>query len=275
MPTRRQFLGTLATLGLGAATWSYHRDHTVELSRRRVSLGPPSGPPIRLLHLSDLHYSDCVPLEHIRRAFDLALAERPDIICITGDFVTDRAPDPGALVRELSRLAAAAPTLACLGNHDGGLWRARRGGPATPAAVREMVEAAHVEVLDGATCERVLQGRTVFFTGVADLWSAPIDPRGAGFGRESAPRVVLAHNPDTKDELAGQAWRLMLSGHTHGGQIRLPLVGGALTAPVRDARFIEGLHPWEGRYLHVSRGVGCLYGLRINCPPEITVLELA
>lgn len=275
MRTRRQFLGTMATLGLGAATWSFHRDHTVQVSHRRLTLGHDPADPIRLVHLSDLHFSPHIPLDHLRRAVDLALAERPDVICMTGDFVTRRAPDPAAYAALLARLSDAAPTLACLGNHDGGRWQGKRDGPPTPDAVVEILRAARITVLNGATDELEIRRRRILFTGVVDLWSGAIDPAASGFVPADAPRVVLAHNPDTKDVLAGESWQLMLSGHTHGGQVRLPFFGGALTAPVRDTRFIEGLHPWHGRHLHVSRGVGSLYGLRINCPPEITVLDLA
>lgn len=271
---RRMFLGTLgvATLALGTrAAFTPSIEHT----RRRVTLWGDGAPALRIAHLSDLHSSDDIPLDHIASAIDLALRDQPDLICVTGDFVTGHAPDPAGFVAALRRLADAAPTFACLGNHDGGRWAATRGEPATPDAVVELLEAAGVRVLRDASEAVAIRDREVLLTGVEDLWSFDIDPKRLGLTADSRKRIVLAHNPDTKDAIARFAWDLMLSGHTHGGQIRLPFVGGRLTAPVADDRFIEGLHSWGGRLLHISRGIGSLHGIRINCPPEVTLLDVA
>lgn len=274
MSTRRQFLASLGALAAGAAAWPLVRSQSFDVTRRALPLWKDAGTPWRLGHLSDLHFSHHIPLSHIREAIDLLLEHRPELICVTGDFVTDAAPDPAAYVVELRRLVQAAPTFACLGNHDGGRWMAARGGPGSPDAVVEILRAAGLILLQGRSERVTLHGRSAWLTGVPDLWSHSIDTPTNRFGPDPDPRIVLAHNPDTKDELSHVPWHLMLSGHTHGGQVRLPFVGGTWTAPVRDARFIEGLRPWQGRHLHISRGVGSLYGLRINCPPEVTLLEL-
>lgn len=113
--------------------------------------------------------------------------------------------------------------------------------------------------------------------GLGDLWSGDCQPHLA-FAKvpppENALRLVLNHNPDAKERLRTFAWDLMLAGHTHGGQLRLPFFGTPF-APVVDKRFVEGLHRWENRWLHISRGVGNLHGLRFNCRPEITLLTVA
>ncbi len=270
---RRQFLGGLA-LASAAVVVPVSLGQSLALTRRRHALWGDGGPALRIAHLSDLHASASVPLAHIGRAVDLALAENPDLICVTGDFVTSRAPDPGGLAAVLRRLSAAAPTFACLGNHDGGLWSARRGRDAEPDAVLEILRAADFRVLRNETTLVSARGRELLITGVEDLWSFPIDPARAAMTLDSRKRVVLAHNPDTKDEVARAPWDLMLCGHTHGGQVRVPFFGGRLTAPVRDDRYIEGLLPWGARWLQISRGVGSIWGLRINCPPEVILLEL-
>lgn len=270
---RRQFLGALGLAGMAAAI-PVALTTATERSRRTVRLWNDGGPPLRIAHLSDLHSSPAIPLRHIEDAVGLVLSETIDAACLTGDFVTRTAPDPAGLVRILRRLSSAAPTFACLGNHDGGRWSASHGGSATPDAVVEMLDAAGIRLLRDETERFSARGRDVLLTGVEDLWSFDIDPLKAGIGTAAVPRIVLAHNPDTKDALAREPWDLMLSGHTHGGQIRLPFLGGRLTAPVRDDRYIEGLLPWGSHLLHISRGVGCLHGIRINCPPEVTVLEL-
>lgn len=271
---RRQFLGGLALAGAACALPAGMIDHTIRLSRKRPVLWGDGAPAVRIAHLSDLHSSRAISLEHIARAIELVIAERPAFICVTGDFITDHAPDPDGYVQCLKQLSAAAPTFACLGNHDGGRWSAQRGRAATPDAVVEILRAANIRVLRDQTELLKVGDRELLLTGVEDLWSFPIDLSRAGLTPESRKRIVLAHNPDTKDELARSPWELMLCGHTHGGQIRLPFVGGRLTAPVRDDRYIEGLLPWGNRWLHISRGVGSLHGIRINCPPEVTLLEI-
>ncbi|MCB0286269.1 MAG: phosphodiesterase, partial [Calditrichaeota bacterium] len=110
-----------------------------------------------------------------------------------------------------------------------------------------------------------------------DWWAGEIDPPKA-FAQlspesHSAPKIVLSHNPDTKTHIQPFEWDLLLCGHTHGGQIRFPLIGAPF-APVRDKRFVEGLHRWENRWLHITRGIGNVRGIRINCRPEISHLSL-
>ncbi len=68
-------------------------------------------------------------------------------------------------------------------------------------------------------------------------------------------------------------WDLMLCGHTHGGQLSLPVIGTPF-APVRDKKYVAGLHKWNNKQIHITRGVGNVLGLRFNCPPEVSVLEL-
>ena len=95
----------------------------------------------------------------------------------------------------------------------------------------------------------------------------------AGIQHAGLPTVVLSHNPDTKDDLGAYPWHLMLSGHTHGGQVIVPLYGPPII-PVRDRRYLAGLKPWGQRQIHVSRGVGNIMGVRFGCRPEVAVLDL-
>jgi len=273
MISRRKFLWGLGASGV-AATLPWATSLFIEKTRRRISLWNDGGLAVRIGHLSDLHFSRHISLSHIRDGIDLVLGERPDVVCVTGDFITAAAPDPDGYVKELKKLSTACPTFACMGNHDGGDWSAMHGGPATPDAMAELLHAAGIRVLQDETERITVRNRSMLITGVNDLWSRIIHPKKAGFGNEKSPRIVLAHNPDTKDALADESWDLMLSGHTHGGQIRVPFFGGRLTAPVKDDRYIEGLLSWGQRQIHISRGVGSLYGLRINCPPEVTLLEI-
>ncbi len=230
---------------------------------------------VRILHLSDFHASPVVPFSLIENAVELGLDTKPDIICLTGDFVTDATPfDRAAYANILRQLPAAAPTFATLGNHDGGPWAGSHGGLKDTASICALLAASNIPVLHNRSEVVRVHGQSLRFAGAPDLWSGEVNG-AAAFAEASAndPAIVLAHNPDTKDLLADFPWDLMLSGHTHGGQVVLPLVG-ARFVPVRDKRFIAGLKPWKGRQLYITRGVGNIDGVRVNCRPEVTVLDL-
>jgi uncharacterized protein len=280
--TRRRFL--LTALGTGVAAGSvaaytrWFEPQHLRLSQHTVSTGPdPAGQPLRLLHLSDLHASREIPLDYIARAIAQGVALKPDVICVTGDFITRREEIPAGYADVLRALPAAAPTFATLGNHDGGAWSARYGGPSTSANIRAVLTAAGIPCLHNQAIDLTLRGRRIQLVGLGDLWSNECRPETAFaplLSAERHTRIVLSHNPDSKSALLPQKWDLLLSGHTHGGQIGIPFLARHF-APVQDKRFISGLHRWENRWLHVSQGVGCLFGVRFNCRPEISLLTLA
>ena len=120
-----------------------------------------------------------------------------------------------------------------------------------------------------------IRGQPVYVAGVGDLWAGELNAEKAFESRPSvgATRVLLAHNPDSKDTLRHQPWDLMLSGHTHGGQCDLVFFGTPF-APVRDRRYVRGLGKWNDRWIHVTAGVGNLHGLRLNCRPDVSLLTL-
>jgi hypothetical protein len=280
MITRRRFVYTC--LASAPAALVYGR--AVEpgwLAVRRAAVPMPGrspGGPLRLLHLSDLHASPEVPQRLIDAAVDRGLALKPDLAVVTGDFVTgtvSTAVEDG-LRGALERLTAGVRTFAVLGNHDGGNWSRRHGGYATPEHVAALVRECGMELLDNTSIAIDHGGQRLHLVGVGDEWAGDCNADKAFlFSRPAAdePVVLLAHNPDLKDDLGDRRWDLMLSGHTHGGQICLPILG-PLVVPVRDRNYVGGLKPWKDRWIHVSRGVGSIWGLRINCRPEITLLEL-
>ena len=141
--------------------------------------------------------------------------------------------------------------------------------------VRRLIEDAGITNLDNTHRDLAVAGRTIRLVGVGDLWADECRPeRAFPAGPEHTPILLLCHNPDAKSQMLTHQWQLMLCGHTHGGQLALPLVGAPF-APVRDHRYVHGLYPWEGRWLHVTSGVGNLGGLRFNCRPEIALLTLS
>jgi predicted MPP superfamily phosphohydrolase len=278
--TRRRFLRGLGWSALGlAAAAGYGRwveCDWLSVTRTTVALPAarryPGVRPLRVLHLSDLHASrEWVPWELIARAVALGLAASPDVVCLTGDFVTYARPtDVETYVRILRPLSDAAPTFACLGNHDG---RAHE----TYTGVREVLRAARIELLHNRGCALTVAGRPVQFTGLGDWWLNETRPAAAFAAtppRGDALRLVLNHNPDAKHALAPHDWDLMLCGHTHGGQLGLPIIG-RLIAPVWDKRFLAGLYEWKQRHLFITRGVGNLHRARFLCRPEVSLLEIA
>jgi predicted MPP superfamily phosphohydrolase len=230
---------------------------------------------VRILHLSDLHVSPVVPFSLIENAVELGLQTKPDVICLTGDFVTDASPfDEARYASILRRLSSAAPTFGTLGNHDGGPWCAVIRGFKDTAVVCNLLRAANVALLHNRSEVVRVRDQAIRFAGVGDLWNDGVDGDLAFTGVPADdPAILLAHNPDTKDALAERPWDLMLSGHTHGGQVVLPILG-AHFVPLRDKRFVAGLKEWNGRQVYVTRGVGNIDGVRVNCRPEVTVLDV-
>lgn len=273
--SRRRFLGGVFFAGAGTLGYSrFIESERLQTSRVTVPLSGGARAPLKLLHLSDLHASGFVSLEYLNAAITLALTWKPDLICVTGDFVSRHFDQPEAYARILRQLSDAAPCYATLGNHDGGLWSGSHGGYKDLIWINALLKNSALTLLHNtATTVRVREW-TLNLVGVGDVWAGHFDPASA-FQNTLAPQptVLLSHNPDTKDALLAHSWDLMLSGHTHGGQFRLPLIGTPF-APVRDKRFVQGLHRWKDRWLHITKGVGNVYGLRFNCPPEISFLTL-
>jgi predicted MPP superfamily phosphohydrolase len=254
----------------------YLEPRWLDLTRRSVRLQTPAGGPIRILHLSDLHASLLVPLSMIQRAITAGLSEKPDLICVTGDFITHRQDfDAREYAAALRRLSAAAPTFAVLGNHDGGEWASQHLGNRDHRTVDRILEDAGIELLHNRSAAVEARGARLNVVGVGDLWSDEVDARRAFADvKGGRPTVLLAHNPDAKDEVRRQPWDLMLSGHTHGGQIVIGF-DGSRYAPVEDKRYVAGLKTWGTRQIHVNRGVGNIAGVRFRCRPEVSILTLS
>lgn len=272
--TRRKVLGTILAAGLGAGIWTrFVEPWWLKTAEHTVPLGLGGGK-LRLLHLSDMHASP-MPLDHIAKAVRAGIALKPDLICVTGDFITWKYEAWDAYAAILGELQKAAPTFATLGNHDGGRW-ARRSGYADSSNVRELLARAKIPVLYNELVPFEHAKGRLMLAGLGDWWADEMDEARAfqGHARKAGvPTVLLSHNPDTKDELAAQPWDLMLSGHTHGGQLSLPVIGEPF-APVRDKRYVRDLHRIGDKWLHITAGVGCLHTARFNCRPEISLLTL-
>ena len=301
--TRRQLV---ALLGAGAAglvglpAYAFGIEpHWVELVTRPMPLRglPPALAGRTLLQVSDLHVGPRVDSDYLARALRDAARLEPDIVCVTGDFVTWRGPSATAQLDELARVLRHLPrgrmaTVASLGNHDYGYgWAELEVAESVARVVRE----AGVTVLRNAVAD--VGGLQL--CGVGDYWSPEfrdvgesrvLDPHprmnGDGPARGAAatlasldrarPAVVLCHNPDACDQpLWDGITGWVLSGHTHGGQVKPPFLPPPII-PVRNARYVRGEVPLApGRTLYVNRGLGHLTRVRFNVRPEVTLFTLA
>ena len=279
-PTRRAFLAALAAggVGLSAAAYARYAEPTwfelAEVPLDRALFPAPTG--LRILHLSDLHLGPHVSLAHIEQAVELGLAQRPDLVALTGDYITGRLREAAAYAAVLRRLSAAAPTFACLGNHDAIVADGPIGEVARTAAVMGLLRAAQVETLVNETREVAVRGGRLKVSGLGDLWTKQNHPARCltprrGPGREPLAHLLLNHNPDARIATMPYHWDLMLCGHTHGGQVGVPGLA-EWVAPVADKSHIEGLREREGRLIHITRGVGNLYGVRFWCRPQVSLL---
>lgn len=247
----------------------------------------------KIVQFSDLHY-DGVRLSEqlLTEAIAISNAEKPDLVVITGDFVTDDPSPIVALASRLKRLTATTGLYACLGNHD-----YTRRDPDMRKQITEALTAVNIQVLWN---EIVYPwGQELALVGLADLWSGEFQP-SAVFEQISAaiPRIVLSHNPDSAETL--RQWRvdLQLSGHTHGGQVVIPGYGAVpillqqirKNTPqivskylpflrecyrvVRYWQWSEGWHQVGRNQLYINRGLGTYFPGRLFCPPEMTVITL-
>jgi len=226
---------------------------------------PPAFDGTRLIHVSDLHCSATVSEEYLKRCIQRINRLHPDIIVLTGDYVTyDRAGRyQQKIVEMLGRLRAKQGVYASLGNHD-------YTRPSLLQYLTEGMKAQGIHVLQNSFCA-VESGRDqIQIVGLGDLWSEDFHPRKAfdGASRELSTRA-LSHNPDTMESLRHFSSDVILSGHTHGSRGRLRLM-----APIRNREYFAGHFHVGTQQLYVNRGRGRRGRIRWNSPPEITVFTL-
>ena len=265
--TRRTLLqlatGVAAGLVVGEAAYGglYERHH---LGLTRADLPLPALPAaldgVRIGLITDTHHSAYTSLPFIQRAVAMLQRESPDLVVLGGDYVTLRqrayVSDAAA---PFAALRAPEGVFGVLGNHD------------EAAGVSRVLRAAGVSVLRDARTRLRIRGETVDLLGV-DYWTRRPDEI-APLARGRAPfTILLAHDPRRLWEAAALRIPLVLSGHTHGGQVSLPIVG-----PVAAQKFpvAAGIRIEDETTLFVSRGVGTvLIPCRIGCPPEVALLTL-
>lgn len=238
---------------------------TTDLAVRRYELRLPhwKGPRIRIAHISDLHANTRMPLSYYEHVMDTATAAAPDLVFITGDFVS-HARYLQLIARLLPRLRAERGVYAVLGNHD--FWTAADGIAPVLAESGVIWLGNGYETLRFGEAELTVAGCEVPWC--EDAWfPAP--------NRSDAPTVVLTHTADNVYELDRAGADVIFAGHYHGGQVNLPGIG-ALACPSRfGRRFNHGHYAVGNTHLFVTAGIGSHFPpARIYCPPEILIVDL-
>ncbi|MCL5005491.1 MAG: metallophosphoesterase [Acidobacteria bacterium] len=236
----------------------------MDIHMRRLGLGHDG---LKVAHLTDIHHSLYTPIEDVERAVDLTNQLRPDLVALTGDYVTFSPSYIWPVARVLGRLKARLGVFAVLGNHD---------FQVDPDEMTRALEAQQIRVLRNSHFALHTDHTPLWLMGVDDLWWGADDLEAVVRHVPSRdPKILLCHNPMGVRMAAEHQIDLVLSGHTHGGQVRLPLVGALYGKPKLGKRFIQGWNRLDGTQIYVSRGIGkVLLPLRVGCPPEIACLRL-
>ena len=264
------FLLAVGGTGYGLMEPNWFKVETLSLKLPRLSRRF-SG--LRIAQISDIHMGGWMDAERFKHVADLIIEEHPDLLLITGDFlighdhadISQQAVDD--LIVGLSGLTDAIPTFAVLGNHD--YWT-------DPDTVRSILKFSGITDLTNTVFTLRREDENLHLCGVDDIWEgqARLDDVLAKL-KDNGAAILLAHEPDFADTSAATGrFDLQLSGHTHGGQVVIPLMGPPVL-PYMGRKYPSGLYRVGKMFQYTNRGVGMArLPLRINCPPEITILVL-
>lgn len=222
---------------------------------------------LRILVISDIHNDD----EQLDKAINEGLRQKPDIAVILGDIIhgDQRTSRTRKLIEPLKKLADIVPTYACLGNHD----------MEKLSLVSRILSSSGIRLLrnESVTLDIPRLGEKVILAGLGEWWECDSFPercleRTNEVTKDLTPVIVLSHTPSGRNEAKDFRWNLMLSGHTHGGQLRYPITNQAVFH--REGELLtEGLHEvFPGKSIFITRGIGSALSLRFNCPPEFNIL---
>jgi predicted MPP superfamily phosphohydrolase len=225
----------------------------------------PAHDGLRISHLTDLHMSGRLTQSFFEHVVEAVNDTQPDLVAITGDIVEgDRFLS--WLPPTLGQLKARYGVYYILGNHD------RR---STESRIKTVLKESGLIHVGDNWREVVVNGSPLIIAGNELPWYKPAaDLSTCKQEGSPPPRILLAHSPDQFKWAQQNDVDLMLAGHLHGGQIRLPFIGAITSPSLHGVRYAAGIFRAGNTVLHVSRGVSALTPLRVNCPPEIATLVL-
>lgn len=258
-------------LALYSTEWDRH-DLVVERRTVRIRRLPAPFQGLKLAQISDFHFHSYAEDWYLREVVRRVNALGADVVALTGDFITAKGNVHGSWRQDIPVCAEilsglTAPLRLCtLGNHD----------TIDVPLITKTLEAHGLPVLHNAHLAMDLRGERLWLAGLADAYfDRPDLDRAIPVAKEQEPVILLGHEPDYADTVAAHGGvDLMLTGHSHGGQVRLP----GLTPyflPKMGQKYVEGMFDVGGLQLYVNRGIGAVHlPVRFRCPPEITLLTL-
>ena len=223
--------------------------------------------------LSDFHYDPIFSIHPIRSGVEIVNQLGPDLVVLTGDFITaplfgddsTAAADAEPCAQLLRKLRAPYGVWGVMGNHD---------AAADPDRVTAALRAVGIGVLDNAATPIEHNGSRFWLAGVEDVMTHDADLHAALLRTSDEPVVLLAHEPDYADYVSRYPVDLQLSGHSHGGQIRLPFLP-PLYVPELAKKYFWGLYRIGNLTLYTTPGLGTIrIPMRLNCPPEVTLFTV-
>ncbi|MDX6695953.1 MAG: uncharacterized protein QOF02_3556 [Blastocatellia bacterium] len=238
---------------------------SVEQQTIRLSRLPRSLDGLRIVQLSDIHHSPFTGSEQIKHAVETANSLAPDIIALTGDYVSHERSYAAPCAEMLGRLRARYGVYAVLGNHDH--WT-------DAPLITDLFRAEGIRVLVNEGMRFEQRGAAFWLAGVDDTMVGLEDlPLALAGARTDELKLLLAHNPIILRRAARAGVDLVLSGHTHGGQVTWRSERSASGRPRR--RLLRGLGSRADTQIYVTRGLGTsVLPIRYGCPPEVSLLEL-
>ena len=269
--TRRSVIG-LAGIGVPSAIWaSGIEPNLLSITRKNLVLPrwPKSLDGFRIAQITDVHYRPGTDEELIAKLRKALEAEEPDCIAITGDFVINDPSSLAEFARALRGISAAHGIFASPGNHD--RWHC------TVSNIKKEFESIGISYLQNNGSNINIKGEKIFINGLDSVWAGLPAPNRAWNGHQkNTPVISMVHEPDFFDELhTTKPLDLQLSGHTHGGQCRLPLINYTPAKVKFGRNYIYGHFKNDRSQLFVGRGIGTV-GLRVRfaCRPELVILTL-
>ncbi|WP_310499558.1 metallophosphoesterase [Paenibacillus qinlingensis] len=240
----------------------------------RISLSFPTLPEafkgLRVVQFSDLHFGFHMDIKQLTKVAQTIQAEKPDIVCFTGDLVDYEIGGQDQEIRDVLRtITATYGCYAVLGNHD---------YYGDVEEVADVLEEGGFHCLRNKGVRLQRSNQSIWIAGVEDMWEGVPNLKTA---LQSAKKeewvLLLSHAPDYADVAASEAVHLQLSGHSHGGQVRLPIIGPLASVPF-GVKYPSGLYQvgtHKSLTLYTNRGIGVsVQPIRFMCRPEITVLTL-
>ena len=272
--TRRQFLrgvaaAPLVAISAGSAYATLVEPYRYWISETEIFIKdlPERFEGFRITQLTDLHHSQILSIDEIRRVVLLAQQTKPDVFVLTGDYTTTYRRYIEPCAEALSTLQAPEGVWAVLGNHD---------HYTDPELTTRAFEKNHITVLNNQSTILQKGPDSLQLAGIDDWsWNGTDWAKAFAGLNSKRPTVLLSHQPAVLELPQTQQMSLILSGHTHGGQIKLPWLGPIARYATKDLKYAQGLFRYGEVQLYVSSGTGVIgLPIRMGVRPEITVLRL-